>query len=51
MDTVNAVVSLTGLVESEFEKRRAEDIASLVDGVKQIVNDLPVQKAPAPKSE
>ena len=51
MDTVNAVVSLTGLVESEFEKRRAEDIASLVDGVKQIVNDLPVQKAPAPKPE
>jgi len=27
VDTVNAVVSLTGLVESEFEKRRAEDIA------------------------
>jgi hyperosmotically inducible protein len=51
VDTVNAVVSLTGLVESEFEKRRAEDIASLVDGVKQIVNDLQVQKEPAPKSE
>jgi hypothetical protein len=28
VDTVNAVVSLTGLVESEEEKRRAEDIAS-----------------------
>ena len=51
VDTVNAVVSLTGLVESEFEKRRAEDIASFVDGVKQIVNDLQVQKEPAPKSE
>jgi osmotically-inducible protein OsmY len=51
VDTVNAVVSLTGLVESEFEKRRAEDIAALVDGVKQIVNDLQVQKEPAPKSE
>ena len=51
VDTVNAVVSLTGLVESEFDKRRAEDIASLVDGVKQIVNDLQVQKEPAPKSE
>ena len=51
VDTVNAVVSLTGLVESEFEKRRAEDIASLVDGVNQIVNDLQVQKAPATKSE
>jgi hyperosmotically inducible periplasmic protein len=51
VDTVNAVVSLTGLVESEVEKRRAEDIASLVDGVKQIINDLQVQKGPAPKSE
>jgi hyperosmotically inducible periplasmic protein len=49
VDTVNAVVSLNGLVESEFEKRRAEDIASLVDGVEKIVNDLQVQKAPAPK--
>jgi hyperosmotically inducible protein len=51
VDTVNAVVSLTGLVESEFEKRRAEDIASLVDGVEKIVNDLQVQKAPEPKSK
>jgi hyperosmotically inducible periplasmic protein len=51
VDTVNAVVSLNGLVESEFEKRRAEDIASLVEGVEKIANDLQVQKAPAPKSE
>jgi hyperosmotically inducible protein len=51
VDTVNAVVSLTGLVESEFEKRRAEDIASLVDGVEKVVNDLQVQKEPAPKSD
>jgi hyperosmotically inducible protein len=51
VDTVNAVVSLNGLVESEFEKRRAEDIASLVEGVEKIVNDLQVQKAPAPKPE
>jgi hyperosmotically inducible protein len=51
VDTVNAVVSLNGLVESEHEKRRAEDIASLVDGVKQIVNDLQVQKEPAPKPQ
>ena len=51
VDTVNGVVSLTGLVESEFERRRAEDIASLVDGVEKIVNDLQVQKAPAPKAE
>ena len=51
VDTVNAVGSSIGMVESEFEKRRAEDIASLVDGVKQIVNDLQVQKEPASKSE
>jgi osmotically-inducible protein OsmY len=44
VDTVNAV-------ESEFEKRRAEDIASLVEGVEKIANDLQVQKAPAPKPE
>ena len=49
--TVNAVVSLNGLVESEDEKRRVEDIASLVDGVKQILNNLQVQKEPPPKSE
>jgi hypothetical protein len=51
VDTVNAVGSSIGMVESEFEKRRTEDIASLVDGVNQIVNNLQVQKAPAPKSE
>jgi hyperosmotically inducible periplasmic protein len=51
VDTVNGIVSLTGLVESEFEKRRAEDIASLVDGVEKIVNDLQVQKEPKPKRE
>ena len=51
VDTVNAVVSLTGLVESEFEKRRAEDVASLVDGVEQIVNNLQVQTEPVPTSE
>ena len=51
VDTVNAVVSLTGLVESEFEKRRAEDVASLVDGVEQIVNNLQGQTEPVPTSE
>jgi hyperosmotically inducible periplasmic protein len=51
VDTVNGVVSLTGLVETDLEKRRAEDIASLVDGVERIVNDLQVQKEPAPKRE
>jgi hyperosmotically inducible periplasmic protein len=48
VDTVNAVVSLNGLVESEEDKTRAEDIASLVDGVDKIVNNLQVQTRPAP---
>lgn len=51
VDTINAVVSLNGLVESEDEKRRAEDIASLVDGVEQIINNLQVQNRSAPKLE
>src|SRR4051812_48605076 len=48
VDTVNAVVSLNGLVESEDDKTRAEDIASLVDGVQKIINNLQVQTRPAP---
>jgi osmotically-inducible protein OsmY len=48
---VNAVVSLTGLVESEEEKRRAEDIASLVDGIEKIINNLQVQNRSAPKPD
>ena len=51
VDTVNAVVSLNGLVESEHEKRRAEDIASLVDGVEKIINNLQVQNRSAPKPD
>jgi hyperosmotically inducible periplasmic protein len=51
VDTINAVVSLNGLVESEDEKRRAEDIASLVDGVEQIINNLQVQNRSALKLE
>jgi osmotically-inducible protein OsmY len=39
------------MVESEHEKRRAEDIVSLVEGVKKIINHLQVQKEPAPKPE
>jgi hyperosmotically inducible periplasmic protein len=51
VDTVNAIVSLNGLVESEHEKRRAEDIASLVDGVDKIINNLQVQNRSAPKPD
>ena len=48
---MNAVVSLTGVVESEFEKPAGGRRRFLVDGVKQIVNELPVQKEPVPMSE
>jgi osmotically-inducible protein OsmY len=51
VDTVNAVVSLNGLVESEDEKRRVEDIASLVEGVEKIINNLQVQNRSAPKPD
>src|SRR5919107_4485850 len=40
VDTINAVVSLTGLVESEFEKRRAGEKPFFVGGVEERVNDL-----------
>jgi osmotically-inducible protein OsmY len=48
VDTVDRVVYLNGVVGSEHEKRRAEDIASLVSNVKAIINNLQVQTAPAP---
>src|SRR5688572_3348666 len=51
VDTVNAVVSLNGRVESEHEKRMDEDIGWLVEGVENIINDLQVQKEPPPKPE
>ncbi len=42
VDTVNRVVTLTGLVDSEEEIRRAIEIASSVPGVKKVVNNLRV---------
>ncbi|MEZ0344455.1 MAG: BON domain-containing protein [Caldimicrobium sp.] len=44
VDTVNGVVTLTGLVESEKEINRAIEIARSVPGVKKVVNNLRVGK-------
>jgi len=44
VDTVNGVVTLTGVVESEKEIKRAIEIAKNVKGVKKVVNNLRVEK-------
>ena len=44
VDTVRGVVSLNGVVESEQQRTRAEQLARQVEGVKGIVNNLQVQK-------
>lgn len=44
VDTVNGVVTLTGLVDTEAEIKRALEIASSVAGVKKVVNNLRVGK-------
>ena len=49
VDTVTPVVWRNGLIESG--KRRAEDIASFVDGVEKIINNLQVQNRPAPNPD
>ena len=43
VDTTNGVVSLTGTVESPEQRKRAEQLAARVDGVKRVVNNLQVQ--------
>uniref|UniRef100_A0A832LXQ2 Osmotically-inducible protein Y n=1 Tax=Caldimicrobium thiodismutans TaxID=1653476 RepID=A0A832LXQ2_9BACT len=44
VDTVNGVVTLNGLVDSEEEIQRAVAIAQSVPGVKRVVNNLRVGK-------
>ncbi|MGB9762033.1 MAG: BON domain-containing protein [Caldimicrobium sp.] len=44
VDTVNGVVTLTGIVDSEAEITRAIEIAKSVPGVKKVVNNLRVGK-------
>lgn len=43
VDTTNRVVSLNGVVESVDQKRRAEELAMQVNGVRRVNNNLQVQ--------
>ncbi len=43
VDTNNGIVSLNGVVESE-QRARAQELASQVNGVNKVVNNLQVQK-------
>jgi DNA-binding response OmpR family regulator len=45
VDTTNGVVYLNGTVQSPEQKARAEQLASRVDGVKKVVNNLQVGKS------
>ena len=47
VDTTNGVVSLTGTVETPQQRTRAEQLASRVDGVKRVVNNLQVAGRPS----
>jgi hyperosmotically inducible periplasmic protein len=44
VDTTRGVVSLNGVVESEEQRIRAEQLAHQVDGVKQVINNLQIQQ-------
>jgi len=44
VDTVRGVVSLNGVVASDQERARAEQLASRVGGVKRVINNLQIQK-------
>jgi hyperosmotically inducible periplasmic protein len=44
VDSEGSVVTLKGVVDSEATKRRAEQVASAVDGVSSVSNKLDVRK-------
>lgn len=44
VDTVRGVVHLGGVVETDADRARAEQLASQVGGVKRVINDLQVRK-------
>jgi len=44
VDTNNGTVSLNGVVESSDQKARAQELASQVNGVNKVINNLQVQK-------
>ena len=43
VETENSVVYLTGVVESTDQKKRAEQVAKEVSGVKRVVNHLRIK--------
>jgi len=43
VDTTNQVVSLNGVVETQQQKQRAEELARQVGGVKSVKNNLQIQ--------
>jgi hyperosmotically inducible protein len=45
VDTEDAVVHLTGVVDTPDQKQRAEQIARQVSGVKRVVNNLHVERS------
>ena len=47
----NGAVTLTGEVNSQFERERAEKVAGSVPNVKQVVNDLQVKNQKASSSQ
>ncbi|HEY7533437.1 MAG TPA: BON domain-containing protein [Nitrospiraceae bacterium] len=46
VDTDRGVVQLSGIVQSADQKKRAEELARQVDGVKRVNNNLQIQKEP-----
>ena len=44
VDVTDGVVTLSGIVESEAEKKRAEELAGAIDGVVRVENELTVQR-------
>jgi hyperosmotically inducible periplasmic protein len=44
VDTTNGVVALNGTVETPEQRARAEQLASRVDGVKRVINNLQVSR-------
>ena len=47
VDTNSGVVALNGTVESGEQKARAEQLARRVDGVRNVINNLQIQKRPS----
>jgi hyperosmotically inducible periplasmic protein len=45
VDTVRGVVSLNGVVDSAQTKTRAEQVARSVGGVRNVINNLQIQKS------